>query len=77
MNDVPMIGSPPMPTAVRLAEAGLRQRPDDFVGERAGARDEADPAALVDVAGHDADLGLAGGDQAGAVRADQPRAVAP
>ena len=36
------------------------------------AADDADRAGLVDVAGHDADLALAGRDDAGAVRPDQP-----
>ena len=56
-----------------LAEAhrrGLRHR---LIGERAGARDDADRAALMDMAGHDADLAFAGRDHAGAVGADQPR----
>ena len=48
------------------ADAGRWPRPDRrglrhrLVGERAGARDDADLAALVDVARHDADLALAG-----------------
>ena len=71
MKFVPMIGSPPMPTQVDLAEPEVAQLPDGFVGERAAAADDADLARLVDVAGHDADLALAGRDDAGAVRADQ------
>ena len=59
--------------AGRLAEARGGELADRFVGERAAARDDADAPWLVDVAGHDADLGLAGRDDAGAVRADQPR----
>ena len=58
MNSVPLTGSPPMPTAVDLAEAlvgGLEHR---FVGQRARAADDADAALLEDVAGHDADLAL-------------------
>ena len=57
----------------RLADAALRELVDGLVGERAGARDDADRAFLVNAAGHDADLGLAGRDDAGAVGADEPR----
>src|SRR4029079_3889533 len=59
--------------AGRLAEpdgGGLRHR---LVSEGARARDDADLAGLVDVAGHDADLALAGRDDPGAIGADQPR----
>ena len=45
-----------------------------LIGQRAGARDDADLARQVDVARHDADLALARGDDAGAVRADQHHA---
>ena len=58
--------------AGRLAEAEVGQLPDRLVGERAAAADDADRPWLVDVAGHDADLALAGRDDAGAVRADEP-----
>src|SRR5579884_2383673 len=64
------------PDATRLAEPdrrGLRHR---LVGQRARARDDADPAAAMDMARHDADLALVRGDDAGAVRPDQPRAAA-
>ena len=54
-----------------LAEAGLGGLVDGFVCEGSGAGDDADAAALVDVAGHDADLALAGGDYTGAVGADE------
>lgn len=54
-----------------LAEAGLGGLVDGLVGQGAGAGDNADAAALVDEAGHDADLALAGGDDAGAVGADK------
>ncbi len=54
-----------------LAEAGGRGLRHRFVGQRARARDDADLAALVDMAGHDADLAFARGDDAGAVRADR------
>jgi hypothetical protein len=43
----------------RLAKAGLGGLVHGFVGEGAGAGDDADAAALVDEAGHDADLALA------------------
>ena len=42
-----------------LAEAGLRGLVHGFVGEGSGAGDDADAAALVDEAGHDADFALA------------------
>ena len=52
--------------------------PDGFVGERAGAADDADgffgfcePRGLVDVTGHDADLALTWLDDSGAVRPDE------
>ena len=68
---VPMMGSPPMPMAVDWPMPRVRELVDGFVGEGAGFRDDADGALLVDAAGHDADLGLAGGDDAGAVGADE------
>ena len=61
----------------RLAEAEFGQLTDGFVGQRAGARDDADAALLVDVARHDADLHFVRGDQAGAVRAEQQRLLLP
>src|SRR5690606_5530020 len=48
----------------RLAQARVGGLLDRFVGQRAGARDDRDLARLVDVAGHDADLALARGDDA-------------
>ena len=42
-----------------------------FIGQRTGARDDADLALLVNDAGHNADLAFARGDDAGAVGADQ------
>ena len=69
----PLTGSPPMPTARRLAEAELGQLPDRFVGERARARHDADAALAMDVPRHDADLDLVGRDDAGAVRPEQQR----
>ena len=55
-----------------LADPQVRELPDALVGQRARAADDADAARLVDVARHDADLALAGRDDAGAVGADQP-----
>jgi hypothetical protein len=59
-----------------LAQADLGELRHGFIGERAGARDDADAALAVDVAGHDADLDLVGRDQAGAVGAQQQRLLA-
>lgn len=56
-----------------LAEAGLGGLVDGLVCQGAGAGDDTDAAALVDEAGHDANLALAGGDDAGAVGADETR----
>ncbi len=56
-----------------LAEArgrGLRNR---LIGQRAGAADDADLAAAMDMARHDADLAGIGRDDAGAVGADENR----
>src|SRR5581483_8614872 len=58
--------------ASRLAEAQIRKLPDRLVRQRAAAADDADRAGLVDVAGHDADLTLAGGDDTGAIRPNEP-----
>src|SRR5208282_5025740 len=54
-----------------LADAKVRQLAHRFVGERAAAAYHAHVAFLVDAAGHDPDLALARGDDAGAVGADQ------
>ena len=75
MNCVPMIGSPPMPTAVRLPEALPRELVDGLVRQRARARDHADGAFGEDHRRHDADLALAGREDAGAVRADEADAL--
>lgn len=64
---------PPDAHDQRLPEPGLRGLVDGFVGEGSGAGDDADAAAPVDEAGHDADFALAGGDYAGAVGADEAR----
>ena len=65
--------------AGRLAKAVAGELPHRLIGERAASADDADVARLVDVAGGDADaaaavgiLACAGGDDAGAVRADEP-----
>src|SRR5205823_6398098 len=55
----------------RLAEPERGQLVHDLVGQRVGARHDADAARLVDVAGHDADLALTRRDHARTVRADQ------
>src|SRR6266404_3328982 len=62
--------------ARRLADTELRQLVHRFVSQRAAARDDADRPRLVDVAGHDADLALARGDHARAVRTDEARLLA-
>src|ERR1700722_8639998 len=56
-----------------LAEILARRLKDRLVGERAGARHDADRAALEDVARHDADLAFARRHHARAVRSDQAR----
>ena len=71
MKSMPLTGSPPMPIAVDWPRPSAVSWSDRLVGERARARDDADVARLVDVAGHDADLALARRDDARAVRADQ------
>src|SRR5580700_5444981 len=53
-------------TVVRRLKYGL-------IGEGAGARHDPHAAALVNEARHDADLAFLRGDDAGAVRSDQPR----
>ena len=55
-----------------LADAQVRELPDAFIGKRPRPADDPDAARLVDIAGHDADLALAGRDDARAIRADQP-----
>ena len=57
----------------RLADAALGELVDSFVGEGSGAGDDADGAFHMDAAGHDADFGFAGGDDPGAVGADEAR----
>jgi len=73
MKLVPLTGSPPMPDRGGLAEARIGGLEHGFIGKRAGAAYNADRTLLEDAARHDADLALAGGQHAGAVRTDQPR----
>lgn len=54
-----------------LTKSSLRGLVHGFVRERAGSRHDADAAALVDEAGHDADLALAWGDDTGAIGTDE------
>src|SRR6202035_5285636 len=56
-----------------LAETFPRGLKHRLIGQRAGARDDADLAALENVAGHDADLAFAGLHDARAIRTDQAR----
>ena len=56
----------------QIQTRGLMYR---FIGQGAGARHDADFAGLMDEAGHDADFAFAGGDDAGAIRADEFRAI--
>ena len=71
MKLVPLMGSPPMPMQVVWPMPRAGELAHGLVGEGAGAADHAHVALLVDVAGHDADLGLAGADDARAVGADE------
>eukprot|EP00050_Salpingoeca_kvevrii_P006215 m.288062 g.288062 ORF g.288062 m.288062 type:complete len:325 (+) comp11893_c0_seq1:162-1136(+) len=61
--------------AERLAKANAGGLADSLVGEGAGARNDADAARHVNVAGHDANLAGARLDDAGAVGADEARLV--
>ena len=58
--------------AGRLAQARTRQPVDHLIGQGPGAGDQPDVAFFEDVPRHDADRGLAGRDQPGAVRPDDP-----
>ena len=73
MKLVPGTGSPPMPTHVVTPMPCELQLVERLVGERAGAAHDADAGrpGLGDVAGGDADVALAGADDARAVRAEQ------
>ena len=59
-----------------LPEPGRGRLRHRLIGQRAAAADDADAAAAMDVAGHDADLAGFRGDHAGAVGPDQPRLAA-
>ena len=61
----------------RAADAGVGQLVADLVGERAGARDQADVPVAEDVGRDDPDVGLARRERAGAVRAEQRHASRP
>lgn len=54
-----------------LAESSLGSLVHSFVSEGARSRDDTDLSPLMDVTGHDTDLALLGGDDAGAVGADK------
>src|SRR4029077_6417494 len=56
-----------------LADAEAGELVDGFIRESAAATDYADVALFMDAAGHDADFAFAGGDDAGAVGADEAR----
>jgi hypothetical protein len=62
--------------ASRLADAEGSELADRLVGEGAGARNDADVARQMDLAGHDADFASAGGDDARAVRTDEANGFA-
>src|SRR5207248_3008028 len=59
-----------------LADAAARELVHGFIDERPAAGHDADATHREDVAGHNADAALAGGDDARAVRADEPRGAA-
>ena len=76
--DVPLTGSPPIPTHVTLSVAAGRQLPDGLVGQGPRAGNHPDVALLVDVSGRNADTTatvgiwtLTGSDQTWTVRTDQ------
>ena len=70
-----MIGSPPMPTLVRYADAQRHQLRGGLVAQRSAARDDAHVALQVDVRRHDAEHGAARADDARAIRPDQQGAA--
>src|SRR5579859_1743571 len=57
--------------AGRLAQPEFHELPHRFIGQRSRAGNHPDAPLLVDVARHDADLDLVGGDDAGAVGTDE------
>src|SRR5580700_2568959 len=64
----------PIADAGRLAKACPREEVDDLVGQRPRPRDDPDASLFEDVARHDADEGLARGDETGTVRTDDAHA---
>src|SRR5881296_323463 len=72
MKLVPIKGSPPMPMQVDWPRPWVESW--CTISYVSVPRHDADAPRLADVARDDADLALGGGDQAGAVRADQPGA---
>ena len=71
MKFMPLTGSPPMPTQVRLAEPDVAWSGTRLRRSACPSATRCRRARLVDVARHDADLAFARRDDAGAVRADQ------
>src|SRR2546423_3136673 len=61
--------------AARLPKAVRRELVNDLVRQRAAPRHDADLSRLADAARDDADLALAGRDEAGTVRTDEPSAT--
>src|SRR5207237_1858995 len=71
----PADGIATYPDASRLAITARSELPHSFVSERAGARDHADVAGLMNVPWHDADLACTGSNYPGAIRPYQPRSL--
>ena len=71
MNFRPTIGIPALADGRGLAVTERRHLLDGLVGQRPGTGDDADGSRLADVTGHDADLALAGRDDARRVGADE------
>src|SRR5262249_58209303 len=63
--------------AGRLPHLRARELPYHFVRERSAPAHEPDPPGRMDEAGHDADLGLSGRDEARAVGSDQTGVPSP
>ena len=58
-----------------MSDAALGELIDGFIGQRAGARNDADISRTMDMAWHDADFALARRNDARTVRADEARAA--
>ena len=71
MKFVPMIGSPPMPTAVDCPKPDVAQLPGGFISQRAALADQSHGAGIVNVTGHNADFRDARRDDAGTIRSDE------